>query len=140
MKILYFIKKSGCVVYFFSNFSLGCLTFSVVYKTKSRYHAIRSRCETYTSNNCLEKQTRFNFIGKFVVVRSNKNVCPRCSTVLMHFRATWSSNTLFLSEQFYKNTSLKIGAENNGKNNGLLFRTKENLRTTTPWLQFTWFL
>ena len=40
----------------------------------------------------------------------------------------------------YKNTSLKIRAENNGENNDLLFRTKENLRTTKPWIQFTWFL
>ena len=41
---------------------------------------------------------------------------------------------------FYKNTSLKIRAENNGENNDLLFRTKDNLRTTKPWIQFTWFL
>ena len=38
--------------------------------------------------------------------------------------------TFFFSyEQFYKNTSLEIGAENND----LLFRTKGNLRTTKPW-------
>ena len=41
---------------------------------------------------------------------------------------------------FYNNTWLEIGAENNGKNNQLLLRTKEHLRTTKSWLQFTWFV
>ena len=46
---------------------------------------------------------------------------------------SWDEYTLFfLQEQFYKNTIPKIGAENNGENNDLLFRIKENLRTTTP--------
>ena len=40
---------------------------------------------------------------------------------------------------FCENTSL-IGAENNGENNDLVFRTWGNLRTTKPWLHFTWFL
>ena len=35
---------------------------------------------------------------------------------------------------------LKIGGKNNGENTGLLFKTKEKLRTIQPQLQFTWIL